>query len=91
VGVGAHDYDAAGKPACAWDDPAARDVLVTALVTDALAVLAAVAGQPLDQTQADAVGLLALVAAKTSNPATPTAPGDRGGHRQGPGDLHGRS
>jgi len=28
VEVVAHDYDQGGKPACAWDDPAARDELV---------------------------------------------------------------
>jgi IS5 family transposase len=60
--VTAHDYDAPGKPACAWDDPAARDELVTALVNDARAVLAAVADVTLDVEQEALVGLLALVA-----------------------------
>ncbi len=36
-----HDYTSAGKPQIAWDDPVARDELVSALVTDALALLAA--------------------------------------------------
>jgi IS5 family transposase len=62
VEVGAHDYDSGGKPACAWDDPAARDDLVTGLVNDALAVLAAVERVDLDDDQAALVGLLALVA-----------------------------
>ena len=44
VTVTAHDYDASGKPACAWDDPAARDELVTGLVNDARAILDAVDG-----------------------------------------------
>jgi transposase len=35
----AHDYDDAGKPAIAWNDKAARDVLVDALVGDAHQVL----------------------------------------------------
>ena len=35
------DYTATGKPPIAWDDPAARDHLVSALVGDALALLAA--------------------------------------------------
>ncbi|HEY2195659.1 MAG TPA: transposase, partial [Actinomycetospora sp.] len=35
-----HDYSKPGKPEIAWDDPQARDELVSALVTDALAVLA---------------------------------------------------
>ncbi len=68
VAVTAHDYDRAGKPACAWDDRAARDALVTALVTDAQAILAAVEGQRLDGTRADAVGLLALVAGQDVEP-----------------------
>jgi IS5 family transposase len=62
VVVSAHDYDQGGKPSCAWDDPAARDELVTGLVADALAILEAVDGVDLDDDQADLVGLLALVA-----------------------------
>ena len=62
VVVTAHDYETAGKPACAWDDPAARDELVTALVTDAAAILTAVEGLALDDEQQRLVGLLALVA-----------------------------
>lgn len=62
VAVSAHDYDAAGKPACAWDDPAAREVLVSGLVNDALAILTAVDGIELDDDQQQLVGLLALVA-----------------------------
>src|SRR4051812_12193620 len=42
---GGHDYSHPGKPQIAWDDPAARDELVTALVTDALAVLAELEGR----------------------------------------------
>jgi IS5 family transposase len=62
VTVTAHEYDTAGKPACAWDDPAARDELVTGLVHDAEAILDAVAGLSLDADQEALVGLLALVA-----------------------------
>jgi len=62
VDVTAHDYDAAGKPRCAWDDPTARNELVTGLVNDALAVLAALEGVELDDDQQRLVGLLALVA-----------------------------
>jgi len=62
VDVSAHDYEAGGKPSCAWDDPAARDELVTGLVTDALAILEVVDGVALDDDQAALVGLLALVA-----------------------------
>jgi hypothetical protein len=46
------DYEqTSGKPACAWNDPVARDELVSRLVNDALAVLAAVDGIVLDETQ----------------------------------------
>ena len=62
VTVIAHDYDSAGKPSCAWDDPAARDELVTGLVNDALAILAALDDVTLDDEQQRLIGLLALVA-----------------------------
>jgi hypothetical protein len=62
VELGAHDYDRAGKPDCAWDDPKAKQALVTGLVNDALAVLAAVQDAELGAEQAEAVALLALVA-----------------------------
>jgi IS5 family transposase len=68
VAVAAHDYDASGKPVCAWDDPDAKAALVSGLVNDALAILAAVAGVPLDDKAADAVGLLALVAGQDVEP-----------------------
>jgi IS5 family transposase len=67
--LAAHDYDNdPGKPACAWDDPDGLDVLISALVNDALAVLDAVAGLDLDPAQSDAVGLLALVAGQDVEP-----------------------
>lgn len=68
VEVTAHDYDATGKPRCAWDDPEARDALVTSLVTDARAVLEATEQVALAPEQADAVGLLALVAGQDVEP-----------------------
>lgn len=37
-----YDYTQPGKPRIAWDDPAARDGLFSAPVTDALALLAAI-------------------------------------------------
>ena len=65
----AHDYDNdPGKPPCAWDDRAAIDAVVTALVNDALIVLDALSGVELDQVQAEAVGLLALVAGQDVEP-----------------------
>lgn len=68
VEVRAHDYDAGGKPACAWDDPAARDELITALVTDARAVLDALDGVELDADDEQLVALLALVAGQDVEP-----------------------
>jgi IS5 family transposase len=68
VVVSAHDYDASGKPVCAWDDPEAKTALVTGLVNDARAIIAAVDGVELTAEQADAVGLLALVAGQDVEP-----------------------
>ncbi len=56
-----HDYDDPGKPTIVWDDKAARDALIDALVRDALAVLDRIGEQPAGPA-GDAVGLLALVA-----------------------------
>ena len=72
------DYDqATGKPACAWDDPAAREALVSRLVNDALTILNALDGVVLDDTQAELVGLLALVAGQDGQVAVVA----EGGHR----------
>jgi hypothetical protein len=68
VELAAHDYDRAGKPDCAWDDPQAKQALVSGLVNDALAVLAAVADLALGAGQAEAVALLALVAGQDVEP-----------------------
>lgn len=68
VTVSAHDYDAAGKPVCGWDDPEAKAALVSALVNDARAIIAALEGVELSGQQADAVGLLALVAGQDVEP-----------------------
>ena len=65
-------YDQHGKPRIAWDDQAAREELVTALVNDALALLGVL---DLEQIQdaggkpAEAVALLALVAGQDVEPA----------------------
>ena len=66
------DYSAPGKPPIDWDDPAAKEKLVSDLVTDALAVLAELAGPGAPQRDlaaADALGLLALVAGQDVEPA----------------------
>ncbi len=68
VEVTGHDYSKPGKPVCAWDDPAAREALVSALVSDARAVLAAVDLDALDEQQGQLVGLLALVAGQDVEP-----------------------
>lgn len=68
VDVSAHDYTAAGKPACAWDDPAARDELVTGLVRDARAILDRLEDVALDDDQQQLVALLALVAGQDVEP-----------------------
>jgi hypothetical protein len=65
----AHDYNDPGKPAIAWDDKQAREALVSALVTDALTVLGALADARLEGKAADAVALLALVAGQDVEPA----------------------
>jgi hypothetical protein len=56
------DYAAGGKPPCDWDDPAAREALVDALVHDALAALAVLDGEMLTGAARDAADLLAIVA-----------------------------
>ena len=68
VAVAAHDYDASGKPVCAWDDPDAKTALVSGLVNDARAIIDALEGVELNDVQADAVGLLALVAGQDVEP-----------------------
>ena len=65
------DYTATGKPRIAWDDPAAGDELVTALVNDALALLAALDVEAIEEAggkPAEAVALLALVAGQDVEP-----------------------
>ncbi|HYU01355.1 MAG TPA: IS1182 family transposase [Gemmatimonadales bacterium] len=64
-----HDYSKPGKPEVDWDDPAAKDALVSALVSDANALLAALAGAATEEPAASAVALLALVAGQDVEPA----------------------
>jgi transposase len=64
-----HDYSQPGKPTIDWDDPAAKDALVSALVNDANALVAVLAGQEWDVDAEFAVALLALVAGQDVEPA----------------------
>jgi Transposase DDE domain/Transposase domain (DUF772) len=66
------DYSKPGKPPIDWDDADAKAALVSALVDDALAALAELAGPDSperDAAEADALGLLALVAGQDVEPA----------------------
>jgi IS5 family transposase len=56
------DYVSPGKPPCDWDDPAAKEALIDALVRDAVAVLDALDGVELAEAEQDAVDVLAVVA-----------------------------
>lgn len=69
AGLPGHDYAKAGKPDIAWDDKAARDELVSRLVTDALALLAAIDASVLTEPQQETAALLALVAGQDVEPA----------------------
>jgi hypothetical protein len=64
-----HDYSRPGKPKVDWDDPAAKDQLVSALVNDANAIVEAFAGAGLEEPAASALALLALVAGQDVEPA----------------------
>jgi hypothetical protein len=55
------DYAGAGKPACDYDDPAAREALVDALARDARALLLTLDGQEVSPVPAQAAALLASV------------------------------
>ena len=55
------DYAAAGKPACDYEDAAAREELVDALARDARALLGALDGRELGLVAAQAAALLASV------------------------------
>jgi hypothetical protein len=63
-----HDYATIGKPVIDWSSPSERDGLVSVLITDATAVLDAVAGLKLTSDRQDAVGVLALVSAQDVKP-----------------------
>jgi len=82
------DYAAAGRPACDYDDLAAREQLVDALAKDAGALLGALDGQELGAVLAQAAALLASV---TGQDLEQDAAGVFGVARRvapGPGHLH---
>ena len=64
-----HDDTTPGKPKIDWEDPAAKDALVSALVNDAGALVAALAAAELDERAQATVALLALVAGQDVEPA----------------------
>ncbi|HUY51305.1 MAG TPA: IS1182 family transposase [Streptosporangiaceae bacterium] len=64
-----HDYSKPGKPKIDWDDPQAKDALVSALVNDANALVAALEGRNLGEQAAGALALLALVGGQDAGPA----------------------
>lgn len=64
----AHDYSDPSKPAISWDDAAAREALVDALVGDAHRLLGYLPDQDLGPRAAEAVVLLALVAGQDVEP-----------------------
>jgi Transposase domain (DUF772) len=75
VELAAHDDDRPGKPDCGWDDPQATQALVSGLVTDALAVLAAVDGLELEAEQPRRWRCWRWPPAKTSSRVSDPAPG----------------
>lgn len=69
VVVRAHDYDGpSAKPACVWNDPTDIERVVTELVNDAIELIIACENLELSDEQADAVGMLALVAQQDVEP-----------------------
>ena len=64
-----HDYSTPGKPKIDWDDPGARDALVSVLVNDANALVDVFKDAELDEQATSALALLALVAGQDVEPA----------------------
>jgi len=67
-----HDYSGPGKPVIDWDEPGAKDALVSALVNDANALVETFAEVDQDEAgepAAAALALLALVAGQDVEPA----------------------
>jgi IS5 family transposase len=64
----AHDYDDPGKPKIAWNDKAAREQLIDALVSDAHRLLGHLPEAEHGPKAADALALLALIAGQDVEP-----------------------
>jgi hypothetical protein len=64
-----HHYSRPGKPKIGWDDPAAKDALVSALVNEADALVDVFKDAELEEKAASALALLALVAGQDVEPA----------------------
>jgi IS5 family transposase len=64
-----HDYSRPGKPKVDWDDPAAKEKLVSALVNDANALVEVFKNAKLGEKADSALALLALVAGQDVEPA----------------------
>jgi Transposase DDE domain/Transposase domain (DUF772) len=69
-----HDYSRPGKPVIDWDEPGAKDALVSALVNDANTLLEALGEVDLEEEEAKepvaaALAMLALVAGQDVEPA----------------------
>jgi Transposase DDE domain/Transposase domain (DUF772) len=67
----AQDWDDTAKPRIDWDDQAAREALVSALVEDALRIVAALTDTDtdVDERAGQALALLALIAGQDVEPA----------------------
>ena len=73
-----HDYSKPGKPKIDWDDPAAKDALVSALVNDANALVAAFTDAKLEEAAASRWRCWPWSPGRTSSPPrAATAPDGR--------------
>ena len=82
------DYATVGKPPCDWDDPAAREALVDALVRDAQAALAVLDGHELVRALAQAAELLGVGGRPRRRRGRGRSLSDRARGGPGSADLH---
>jgi len=74
-----HDYSNPGKPKIDWDDPQAKDALVSALVNDANALVAALEGRDLEERRLRRWSCWPWSPARTSSPPRGPMAGTGGG------------